>query len=285
MHTRLFTSLVILEPVIVPDTYSGYGPLLSLLSLKRRDTWPSRSAAIKSAKKAYKKWDPRVFERWVQNAYRELPTILYPGTDTQAAVSHDQNDPPVTLKSSKHQEVMQYIRPNFGAVKREASKRNETSDDLLHEIQVQPDVIGPLLRTTPFYRSEPAIAWKLLDHMRPSVLYVFGGRSPISTPYIRNGLVEMTGAGIGGSGGVKRSKVKQVILDRAGHMAPLEDVTGTAFAIAEWMGPVVQQWTQAEERVGEGWAKQTPRERLSVSAEWMPALESACKFFEKASKL
>ena len=264
-----------MEPVIVPDTYSGHGPMLSLLSLKRRDTWPSRSVAIEAARKTHKRWDPRVFERWIQHAYRDLPTVLHPRGDTDDVLYPNQSDPPVTLASSKHQEVMQYIRPNFGAVR--LSEQMKTKRSALYDTLDQPDVIGPPIKTTPFYRSEPAIAWKLVDHIRPSVLYIFGERSPISTTYIRTELAQRTGAGIGGNGGIDKSKVKESLIARSGHQAPLEDVRATASSIGEWIGPAVREWKEIEERVAQTWTDQTAKDKLSVSTEWLPALESACR--------
>lgn len=287
MHPRLFTSLVLIEPVVTPDTYSGSGPMLSLLSLKRRDTWPSRSKAIEAARKSHKRWDPRVFERWVQNGYRNLPTALHPLDDSNKSLYLDQNnpnDPPVTLASSKHQEVMQYIRPNFGAG--EPWKGMDLVDNSTHQFLAQPDVIGPVVKTTPFYRSEPAIAWKLLDHIRPSVFYIFGGRSPISVKELRADLVQRTGSGIGGSGGIKKSMVKEYLFERSGHQVPLEDVKTTATAVGEWIKPVVEDWKKAEDLFVLGWKNQTARDKLSVTPHWMPALESACTYYtKKPSKL
>ncbi|KAK1148136.1 hypothetical protein N8T08_010775 [Aspergillus melleus] len=187
----------------------------------------------------------------------------------------NQSDPPVTLASSKHQEVMQYIRPNFGAVR--VSEQMKTERSAPHDTLDQPDVIGPPIKTTPFYRSEPAIAWKLVDHIRPSVLYIFGEQSPISTTYIRTELAQRTGAGIGGNGGTDKSKVKESLIARSGHQAPLEDVRATASSIGEWIGPAVREWKEIEERVAQTWANQTAKDKLSVSTEWLPALESACR--------
>lgn len=169
MHPRLFTSLVLIEPVIVPDTFSGHGPMLSLLSLKRRDTWPSKSAAVGAARKAYKRWDSRVFERWTRSGYQELPTVLYPQSETYPIPATNMDDPPVTLASSKYQEVMQYIRPNFDG---HTPLGQEGIDPWpSHDPLMQPDIIGPSNKISPFYKSEAVIAWKMLDHVRPSVLY------------------------------------------------------------------------------------------------------------------
>jgi hypothetical protein len=281
MHPRLLSSLILVEPVIVPDTFSGYGPLLSKLSLKRRDTWSSRSTAVKAARKTHKKWDKRVLERWALHGYRSLPTALYP--ENSHGDTNIIHDGPVTLTSTKHQEVMQYVRPNFGG-HRPLGQEGPTAGPT-HESLFQADIIGPLSKIAPFYRSEPVIAWKLLDHVRSSVLYLFGGSSPISKPQICAELLNRTGAGIGGSGGVLREQVKQQRIEGYGHQVPLEEVTQTAWAIAKWIGWATQRWQEDEVRVAKDWADRPLKDRLSVSAEWMPELEAACKVYEQKPRL
>lgn len=243
MHPRLFISLDFIEPVIVPDTFSGHGPMLSLLSLKRRrDTWPSRIEAPKAARKAHKRWDSRVFSRWAEHGYRDL---------SRNNVHHDSYpnhvDSPGALVSSKYQEVMQYKRPNFTGHK--LLGQEETACLPSHDPLIQPDVIGPPHKISPFYRSKPVIAWNLLDHVRPSVMYVIGDRSSNQTNNIRAELLHGTGAGVGGSGGAGRGQVKEVVIENEGHQVPLELVQGTASKIGEWISPVVQRWKEEEEHV------------------------------------
>ncbi|KAJ5319953.1 hypothetical protein PENANT_c040G01922 [Penicillium antarcticum] len=281
MHPRLFTTLILIEPVIVPDTFTGYGPLLSKLSLKRRDIWSSRSAAIKAARKTYKQWDERVLERWALHGYRRLPTALYP--QNPRSETGDIHNGPVTLTSTKHQEVMQYVRSNFGGHR--PLGQQETTTGPLHEPLFQADVIGPVSKTSPFYRSEPVIAWKLLDHVRPSVLYVFGGTSPISKPELCAEILQRTGAGIGGSGGMMSEQVKSVRIERSGHQVPLEEVAETASAIGAWIESAVQRWREDEIKIAKDWRYLPTKDRLSVSAEWAPRLEAACKVYEKKSRL
>ncbi|KAJ5753528.1 uncharacterized protein N7511_007681 [Penicillium nucicola] len=281
MHPRLFTSLALVEPVIVPDTFSGYGPLLSKLSLRRRDSWSSRSVAIEAARKSHKKWDERVFKLWALHGYRRLPTALYPQNAESGTLVTD--DGPVTLTSTKHQEVMQYVRSNFGGHKpvgQEDSLSGPAYDPLF-----QADVIGPPLRTAPFYRSEPVIAWKLLDHVRPSVLYIFGGTSPMSTHKLCAEIIQRTGAGIGGSGGVKSGQVKEERIEGFGHQLPLEEVARTALALGVWIDSVVHKWHADEIRIAKDWADLPAKDRLRVSEEWMPGLDLACKLYEQKSKL
>lgn len=283
MHPRLFTSLVLIEPVIVPDTFSGLGPKLSLLSLKRQDTWPSRSAAIKSAQKSHRRWDPRVFERWIQHGYRELPTSTYPQIKGDTGLDTDLETVPVTLATSKYLEVMEYVRPNFEGHK--PSGKEEHTLGPARNLLTHPDVIGPVHKTSPFYKSEAVIAWKLLDHIRPSVLYVIGDWSPIQTDIIRAELVCRTGVGVGGSGGAKSSQVKEAVISRSGHQVPLEKVKETSWAIARWIGSVSEKWRHDEERVAAGWQDQSAKDRLTMSAGWVPILEELYRTQERDSKM
>jgi hypothetical protein len=235
-----------------------------------------------AARKTHKRWDSRVLEQWGLHGYRSLPTALYPQEGSHQGTQED-HDGPVTLTSTKHQEVMQYVRPNFAGHKplgQEAVTKETFHDSLFHR-----DVIGPLSKTTPFYRSEPVIAWKLLDHVRPSVKYVFGGDSPISTGETRAELLTRTGAGVGGSGGQKNAQVQETCIEGSGHHLPLEKVAETASAIGAWIGLVAQRWHEDEARATNGWEDLPIKGRLSVSAEWMPKLETACQVYERKSRL
>lgn len=283
MHPRLFTSLVLIEPVIVPDTFSGLGPKLSLLSLKRQDTWPSRSAAIESARKSHKRWHPRVFQRWIQHGYRELPTAIYAQTKRENRRDTNLEDAPVTLATSKYQEVTEYIRPNFDGHKPPGKEERDLAPG--RDLLTHPDVIGPAHKVSPFYKSEAVIAWKLLDYVRPSVLYVAGDRSPIQTDTIRAELLGRTGVGVGGSGGVKSSQVREVIIEGSGHQVPLEMVEETASGIARWIGPVLERWKDDEKRVAAGLHNQHTKDRLTMSAGWVPTLESLYKTPARDSKI
>ena len=80
MHPRLFTSLILIDPVIqrLPSAKGNMGPAKA--STNRRDRWPSRVAAEASFKRSkfYQSWDPRVLDLWVKHGLRELPTYIHP---------------------------------------------------------------------------------------------------------------------------------------------------------------------------------------------------------------
>ncbi|KAJ5682144.1 uncharacterized protein N7477_002084 [Penicillium maclennaniae] len=242
LHPRLFTSLSLIEPVLAPDILTGQGPILTIVTLKRPDTWKSRAEAIEAAQKMYKRWDNRVLERWILYAYRDLPTI---SSVSQA----DQVDRPVTLTSSKYQEVLQYLRPNphgHQPVGQEGLHGGPPHDPLLY-----PDIIGPSHATSPFYRYDAILAWRLLKHVRPPIYYLLGKSSPFSRPEAREKVLNRTGTGIGGSGGVKASRVKQEVI-KGTHQLPLEKVAETAASVGPWIGQSIQTWKEDEARIAEG---------------------------------
>ncbi|KAK3303056.1 Alpha/beta hydrolase family-domain-containing protein [Chaetomium strumarium] len=222
-HPRLFRSLILLDPVITLSN-SGIGPAIA--STTRRDLWDSRdSAAAKFAQsKFYRAWDPRVLKLWVAHGLRDLPTELYP--------SAEKGDKQVTLTTTKHQELFTFLRPTYRA-----------------EPYTLPDYDRPLYAGYPFYRPEPLHAYSRLPELRPSVLYVFGAESDMSTPAERRAKLERTGSGLGGSGGATRGKVKEVVLD-CGHLVAMERVPQCAEAIAGFLEGEVDLWKR-EQRVFE----------------------------------
>jgi hypothetical protein len=80
-------------------------------------------------------------------------------------------------------------------------------------------------------------------------------------------------------------QVKQKRIETSGHQVPLEEVAETASAIGTWIGSAVQRWREDEMRIAKDWADRPIKDRLRVSAEWMPGLEAACKVYEQKSRL
>lgn len=269
LHPRLFTSLVLIEP-----PFNGSLSIVqtfALLSIKRRDTWASRSEATKSATRSYARWDPRVLRRWNEHGYRSLPTTIYPQTDGEVKPTNG----PVTLTGSKYQEAMLFLRPNF--MGHTTSVLADSAKTPPHDPLMYPDIIDPPNPSMPFYRSEAIIVLKILKHIRPPVFYLFGGESPVSTPEDQALMLERTGAGFGGSGGVKHSQVKTAIILDCGHMVPFEKVGESASLVGRWVGQSVQRWRKDELRVHQKWTNQSTREALTAPAKWRPMLEEFFK--------
>ncbi|KIV98693.1 uncharacterized protein PV09_09521 [Verruconis gallopava] len=276
MHPRLIETLVLIDPVIsrAPSRSGNWG--VAAASFTRRDRWPSRRAAEESFKRSkfYQVWDPRVLERWIKYGLRELPTKLYPDPDPKSAatgstvtpeptvtpnVTTNEEEKEVTLTTTKHQEVFSFMRTYHPA------RPGEPRDKVLHpELPLYPDMGSP----EPFYRPEPTITFHMLPFLRPTVLYVFGEHSDLSAPEARKDKMEITGTGVGGSGGVKEGKVEEVIIKDTGHLIAMEKVNETATIGAEWIGKRIEEWRQDEETLKRYWDSLPERAKFTMGPEY-----------------
>lgn len=253
MHPRLFTTVVLIEPVInahAGDHSSmegGRGP--ASLSTFRRDIWPSKAAAVASFRKQkfYQTWDPRVFDLWVEHGLRPTPTALYP----------DERNGSVTLSTTKAQEVWTFLRPRFNPPTRDSAEHREA----------YPDFDSRLGGAVPFYRPEPPRTFEMLPHLRPSTLFIFGGDSFMASPLLIGQKMKVTGTGWGGSGGAKEGRVKEVTLKGTGHLVPMEVVGQCADLISEWVEKELPRWQKQQQAYNE-WTKIPLRERQILSEEW-----------------
>ena len=195
-----------------------------------------------------------MLDRWVRYGLRELPTAIYPDLPDDKIEAT-----PVTLTTTKHQEVWTFLRPNFDG---QDSEGNPITKRITH-----PDIpTGHELAS--FYRPEPIRAFYNLPFLRPSVLYIFGRLSNLSSPAWRKQKMDTTGIGIGGSGGAREGRVKDVLFEDAGHLIPMEFVEKTADAAAEWVGQEMGLWRKNEEKWRKEWDEKSKLDKMIVSEEW-----------------
>lgn len=254
IHPRLFSTLILMEPVINEVTRpenSDSGRIGARLSTFRRDIWPSKAAAVANFKKQkyYQLWDPRVLDLWIEHGIRSTPTALYP----------DERGGAVTLSTTKHQEVWSFLRPMF-------SRKTGELDEAQRE--AYPD-LDPSLNPEgmPFYRSEIPATFHRLKYLRPSVLYIFGEQSNMSTPALIAKKMARTGIATGGSGGAAKGRVQELTIKNRGHLVPMEEVDQCATAIGAWTGKELQRWGK-QQREYEEWTKLPLRDRQEVTEEW-----------------
>ncbi|KAL4948180.1 Alpha/beta hydrolase family-domain-containing protein [Aspergillus filifer] len=263
LHPRLLKSLILMDPVIVKNIFDGMGPQFIKRSLAMQHTWSSRKEAEAYLRKQYKLWDPRVFDKWLQYGLRDVSSQEPPSSPSSTTT--------VALTTPVIHEVSPYLRANFKNIQ-------PASGDIS-----RPDVNGPLHAISPFYRYESILLWKLLKHIRPSVLYLYGERSPVSTPRLRKERMERTGRGIGGSGGAPVGKVKEVVMRKTTHHLPFEDVDEVANEICEWLSHETKRWKDEEAQMNIFEGSVAENDVLS----WGPLLDEALKIAKstKNSKL
>lgn len=251
MHPRLFHTVILLDPVIQKHASSPQGPNIVQASTFRRDRWPSRTEAEASFRKQkfYQSWDPRVLDLWCKYGIRDTPTNL---CSEQGAA---------TLTTTKHQECMTFLRPSWEAMSEDG--KTIVNRDLI------PDMDPESLVMFPFYRPEPPNTLARLGELRPSALYIFGGKSDMSFPAARKQKIEATGVGVGGSGGVKAGRVKEKVLEDIGHLVAMEagGSEQCAEAAAEWLGQELQRF-ESEKKSYLEWTKKSLASKATMSKEW-----------------
>jgi len=92
------------------------------------------------------------------------------------------------------------------------------SEMTLEERELIPDSDPDSWNEHCFFKPELKLAWEYLPSVRPWVLYVNGGNSPVfGCPQTRDEGAKRTGTGVGGNGGLKLGAVKQIFIEGADH--------------------------------------------------------------------
>ena len=221
-----------------------------------------------AANRFYQQWDQRIFSKWNEHALRELPTEEHP-LSTQSEIS---DSIPVTLTTTKAQEVYFYMRANY------ADQRLLQLDENFNR-DMHPDDIDD----SPFARPECQALFRKLPELKPSTLYIFGNQSEASTPKLRHEKMQLTGIGIGGSGGAAEGKVQEAVLE-CGHLAVMERPTECADAAVSFIDRELSRWESEEEERKRRSQSLSRRERVSINDKWLQKVEELSKQGESGSK-
>lgn len=228
IHPRLFSTLILYEPIIFGDQFRGPNPAIT--AVLRRDIWPSREKAEMQLRRGFAKWDPRVVDCYLRFGLRPVPTRLH-------NPENDPDIPPtaVTLTTSKHQEAWTYTIPNL-------EPESAGLNDLL-----LPDWDPVLERSAPFSRPEAWAAFRNLPFVRPSEFWVYGGRSWLAPPAAQESMVRATGTGTGGSRGVAKGMVDRTVSPKATHLVVFEEVGWCSEVAAAWLEKWFARYLREEE--------------------------------------
>ena len=234
-------------------TVSRYG--VAWQSTYRKDLWPSREEAAKSFRKSpfYKSWDPRVLDLWIKYGLRDLPTAIYPDAPNVEAL-------PVTLTTSRPQEVWSFLRPNYDG-------EDEAGNPCINR-STHPDIDPESKYNYPYYRPEFRSVYLRLPMLRPPTYYIMGGTSNLGSRDFQRGKVPMTGTGAGGSGGEKEGKVDHVFLEGIGHLIPMEAPVLSAEVTSKWMGKTLAAWFKEAEAFEKSWSKVDQKDKIMLNKKW-----------------
>ena len=246
-HPRLFSAIVSMEPMhgqyYDPENHriKVQTERTASAMANRKDHWPSREAARDHllSNPYYSAFDPRVFEQVVKYDLRDIP-------------SDDHSSPAVTLTTPKTMELYTILRADPPL-----SNFPQAPD---HKTKTARDIIVP-----GFYRGERSQYLESLQYLLPPVLYVWGTLSGNANTEYSHDILQRTGTGLGGNGGVASGKVVEVFVEGAHHPVPLEKPTAAARAIAPWLKHQFITWQEEVERR----KKDPPFADKNFHPEWM----------------
>ena len=113
------------------------------------------------------------------------------------------------------------------------------------------------------------LTFRNLPLVRPSVLWVFGAESYINTPPTQDEKMAITGTGVGGNGGAETGRVEKIVVEKAGHMLPLETVQDCASILVRWFGKMKDDFEAEETFHREHDSGRSERDMLVTSNGWM----------------
>ncbi|KAJ5651932.1 hypothetical protein N7507_009358 [Penicillium longicatenatum] len=264
LHPRLFTTVLLIDPVIqLHPPEMGFGtdaPGVINYTLRRSDVWPNREIALRANRALTKDWDPRCIDRMAKYGFRDLPTRLYPDVDAIKA-RFNSTQTPVTLTTSKYQDLIGQIRENFGA-------RDSATGRIVINRATHAD-LDPLAALIPMYRPEPPSTFLRLPSLRPSCVWILGGSTYLRLDEIREG-IKVCGTGVGGSGGLPEGRVREVTLTGLGHLMPFQEVTKVAEPCVAWLEEEMDRFRRTEKQ----WEEDRKRaNHLELSETWYKVLE------------
>jgi pimeloyl-ACP methyl ester carboxylesterase len=237
-HPTLFSSLVLLDPIIAPDEMIKVGLLLAKNSLHRQVEWPSREEAEKSMKKAFRTWDSRVLEKFNQYALFP-PPIEGNGTSSQAT----------RLTTGRFQELVGFVRPTF-----------------IYDGDIENENVT--------WVTEVFMAHKLIPYAPCNTLFICGEKSVSAGPEIRKDWLARSGTGVQGRIRRHERRVEEAVIPRRGHFVPLEAPRACAEAAARWIDEETKKWEAEEESGRRNWSMLSGKGRESRANAWMDSLKS-----------
>lgn len=268
MHPRLFSGLVMIDPVM--SRRIRYGPLYGFSTMRastsRRDLWPSRADAERSVRrnKFYATWDPRAVDCLIRYGYRDCPTLLYPDAEGAGAGA-------VTLTTTKHQECLTYYRPTHQGPRDPATGKRTMDRSLVADATDDVENFPHF----PFYQPANPVTASRLGELRPGVLWIAGETSNVCPPETQREKMELTGYGYGGSGGAKAGRVKEFVVQGTGHLVAMEKPGVVADRAAEFIKEEVDRWRREEEVYRKEWVESVDdREKAVMSKEFKDLVNS-----------
>ena len=251
MHPRLLTSVIVIEAIAASSQKGGSWPGVAAIT-KRKDSWPSKDAAMKYFRKApiHKRWDPRVLDLLQAHSF---------------TAPNGPSDPTVALKTSKYQEAISFARAAF------PESRDSKAAMGVFDRKNHPEMVGVETdHNAPLHRPEATTIYRQIASLRPSCLLIYGTHSQFSAnlPWRRKEKMDNIGIGTGGSGGAPEGRVGEIDIEGS-HWMPFEKPDALGQALGEWLDAEMRRWQQEEAEHEKAWSAVPVEQRSQVSDEWL----------------
>ena len=236
-HPMLFSTLVLIDPVIAADAIKGMGPRLTSMTLRRKTEWSSRQAAEKAFSNAFSSWDPRVLKRFYQFG-------LYPYPDPKTK----DKEIPTRVVTGRAQELSGVVRPAF-----------------IYDGNLDPEGMP--------WVEEALVVNDLIEFIPCSTIYACGSLSLSANSEILKDWVARTGSGKHMGRPFRKRRVETKVLDGVGHFVPMEKPTACAETVAGWIDEEMVEWEKGEEKLNR-WRDLTVEKREEAMTTWMANLKA-----------
>ncbi|KAN0105880.1 prolyl aminopeptidase-like protein [Hyaloscypha variabilis] len=240
MHPSLFTSLVLIEPIISDNGSEAGVEKLALAAIRRRREWKSRAEAEAYFGKAWGGWDPRVRQKW----------------NSSALIPSDVNnvDGKTELAWARVQELHSYMNPSE-----------------LRDLAAGENAEGGKGR--PAWTPYPLQIWERIRDLGVHALFVCGAGSAQNSERIRKHWKGFTGTNekFWSRGFQRRIELK--IIGEGGHLVPLEAPTKCADSAGVWIEEEMKVWWKewAKDR---RWRQTSEKDKGESIEKWMAGLKS-----------
>lgn len=240
IHPRLFHSVAFLEPWLSLMTKAQSPEQLRKRSMARNKVYGSIEAAREAHRKVplHRTWDPRCFDRYMDTAFRQLPTLL-----------HDTNDSGLVPTTPA---IM-----TFHSARRVTSRPIDMNPQTASRLDrlAYPDRIYDFPIDWAYCMPQAIEKARHLPHLRPRVLFLYGGTESVIPLEQKPAILQTTGTDSGGSGGKRLGCVEEDVVT-GGHFFPFDNPRGTAARLGTWLQKEQMAWRREkamlDERYGHG---------------------------------
>lgn len=251
IHPTLFTSLILMDPILVSNPGDGNAFALPAFTLKRPQTMPTRDLARMGFSRAFKRWDPRVLGLFMKYGLRDR--------------NNDDGEGEVEMVAARYQELSSYIRPPH------MQGREDSTLPTDGEIE---------------WCRQPVRAHAFMKMIAPPTLIVAGGNSVTSRKEVRSDWEKNYGNNHEFRNPGQHRKFKIDVVKDGSHFFPFDDPTDVAGRVGGWIEDVVGKNSvfERERKSVEDWRALSEEEKEKYVNGWM-AEQKVKLYTHKNSKL